>query len=109
MRIIAFIEDATLIQVILKHLGLWETKNNDPPPLDSFHTANELTVDESYSQIPLPIPSTEVKLFCADGTARAAVWESRSPPKLISTRNRFYGSGFFYAADLDIWLSNPTI
>jgi hypothetical protein len=52
MRIIAFIEDATLIQVILKHLGLWETKNHDPPPLDSFHTANELTVDESYSQIP---------------------------------------------------------
>jgi hypothetical protein len=37
--------------VILKHLGLWETKNHDPPPLDSFHTANELTVDESYSQI----------------------------------------------------------
>jgi hypothetical protein len=52
MRIIAFIEDATLIQVILKHLGLWETKNHDPPPLDSFHTANELTVDESCSQIP---------------------------------------------------------
>ena len=51
MRVIAFIEDATLIQVILKHLGLWETKNHDPPPLDSFHTANELTVDESYSQI----------------------------------------------------------
>ena len=29
---------------------------------------------------PVPIPNTEVKLFCADGTARATVWESRSPP-----------------------------
>jgi hypothetical protein len=44
MRIIVFIEDTTLIQVILKHPGLWETKNHDPPPLDSFHTTNELTV-----------------------------------------------------------------
>ena len=51
MRIIAFIEDAALIQVILKHLGLWETKNHDPPSRNSSHTSNELTVDESYSQI----------------------------------------------------------
>jgi hypothetical protein len=29
---------------------------------------------------PVPIPNTEVKLFSADGTARATVWESRSPP-----------------------------
>lgn len=52
MRIIAFIEDATLIQVILKHLGLWETNNHGPPSRNSSHTANELTVDESYSQLP---------------------------------------------------------
>ena len=31
---------------------------------------------------PVPIPNTEVKLFSADGTARATVWESRSPPFL---------------------------
>jgi hypothetical protein len=30
---------------------------------------------------PVPIPNTEVKLFSADGTAREAVWESRTPPK----------------------------
>ena len=30
---------------------------------------------------PVPIPNTEVKLLSADGTARAAVWESRTPPK----------------------------
>ena len=29
---------------------------------------------------PVPIPNTEVKLFSADGTARATVWESRSSP-----------------------------
>ncbi len=52
MRIIAFIEDAKLIQVILKHLGLWETQNHDPPNDNPSNTANELTVDESYSQIP---------------------------------------------------------
>lgn len=51
MRIIAFIEDATLIQVILKHIGLWVTKNHDPPNRNSSHIADELTVDESYSPI----------------------------------------------------------
>jgi hypothetical protein len=29
---------------------------------------------------PDPIPNSEVKLFGADGTAREAVWESRTPP-----------------------------
>ncbi len=29
---------------------------------------------------PVPIPNTEVKLLSADGTARVAVWESRSLP-----------------------------
>ena len=29
---------------------------------------------------PVPIPNTEVKLFSADGTAWATMWESRSPP-----------------------------
>ena len=32
---------------------------------------------------PVPIPNTEVKLFSADGTAREAVWESRTPPKIF--------------------------
>ena len=38
--------------------------------------------DGGYSSevTPVPIPNTEVKLACADGTARATVWESRSPP-----------------------------
>src|SRR3954454_13443338 len=29
---------------------------------------------------PDPIPNSEVKLFGANGTARVAVWESRTPP-----------------------------
>ena len=31
---------------------------------------------------PVPIPNTEVKSACADGTAWATVWESRTPPSL---------------------------
>jgi len=32
MKIIAFIEDDSTIQKILKHLGLWETRSHSPPP-----------------------------------------------------------------------------
>lgn len=32
MRIIAFIEEDVIIQKILKHLGLWETRSHSPPP-----------------------------------------------------------------------------
>ena len=32
---------------------------------------------------PDPIPNSEVKLFGADGTAREAVWESRTLPGLF--------------------------
>jgi hypothetical protein len=35
---------------------------------------------DSEEATPVPISNTEVKLFSADGTARAAVWESRTPP-----------------------------
>ena len=33
---------------------------------------------------PVPIPNTEVKTCCADGTAWATAWESRTPPGLFS-------------------------
>ncbi len=32
-------------------------------------------------ETPLPIPNREVKPLSADGTARATVWESRTPPE----------------------------
>ena len=40
---------------------------------------------------PVPIPNTEVKPLWADGTARVAVWESRSPPGILSQKpHHFY-------------------
>jgi hypothetical protein len=35
MKIIAFIDDDALIKKILTHLGLWQTRNHDPPPENS--------------------------------------------------------------------------
>ncbi len=35
--------------------------------------------DNSNEVTPVPIPNTEVKLICADGTA-GYLWESRSSP-----------------------------
>ena len=37
---------------------------------------------------PDPIPNSEVKLFGADGTAREAVWESRTLPGLFRRLKR---------------------
>ena len=40
----------------------------------------------SEGETPGPIPNPEVKLFSADGTAREASRESRTPPEHISKR-----------------------
>ena len=44
--------------------------------------------DGGYSSeaTPVPIPNTAVKLACADGTAWATVWKSRSSPSLTPCR-----------------------
>jgi hypothetical protein len=42
---------------------------------------NQVFGGNGEGETPVPIPNTEVKTFSADGTAREAVWESRSPPK----------------------------
>ncbi len=50
---------------------------------DSFfflHYLHHFIGGYSEEDPPVPIPNTEVKLFCADGTAWATMWESRSPP-----------------------------
>jgi hypothetical protein len=55
MKIISFIEDDALIKKILKHLGLWQTRNHDPSQLDDAHTPTietKLTYDYTYSQLP---------------------------------------------------------
>jgi hypothetical protein len=51
MKIIAFIEDEQVIKKILKHLGLWETHNHDPP-IENLTHIPELTDDDDYSQLP---------------------------------------------------------
>ena len=50
-----------------------------------FETENKIQVFGGHSKevTPVPIPNTEVKLFSADGTAWATVWESRSLPNLL--------------------------
>ena len=43
-------------------------------------TETDFIGGDSKEDPPVPFPNTEVKLFCADGTAWATMWESRSPP-----------------------------
>jgi hypothetical protein len=55
MKVISFIEDAALIKKILKHIGLWETRNHDPPQLNDANIPpieTGLTYDYTYSQLP---------------------------------------------------------
>jgi hypothetical protein len=52
MKIISFIENFELIETILRHLGLWDIRNHDPPNLNSSGTIPELFYDYSDSQIP---------------------------------------------------------
>jgi len=51
MKIISFIEDDEIIAKILRHIGLWETRNHDPPTPNAMHIP-ELTYDDAYSQLP---------------------------------------------------------
>jgi hypothetical protein len=44
---------------------------------------------------PDPIPNSEVKPVCADGTARETVWESRSLPRLFCRPSQKC-EGFFF-------------
>ena len=51
MKIITFIEHEAVIEKILRHLGLWETRNHDPPVRNASHIP-EFTYDDDYSQVP---------------------------------------------------------
>jgi hypothetical protein len=50
MKIISFIDQHFLIKKILKHIGLWDIRNHDPPDPKTNHIP-ELTYDDSYSQV----------------------------------------------------------
>lgn len=54
-KVIGFIEDGEIIEKILRYLGLWETRSNDPPKSSNKPLTNrkgELTCDIAYSQLP---------------------------------------------------------
>ena len=66
---------------ILMILARWVTQGQDR--MKGIRRAVQLNrVPGGYSEgeTPGPIPNPEVKLFSADGTAREASWESRTPP-----------------------------
>jgi hypothetical protein len=46
MRIISFIEEIEIIEIILQHLGLWDIRNHDPPQPDPVYIS-ELIYDDS--------------------------------------------------------------
>jgi len=51
MKIISFIEEIEIIEMILQHLGLWNIRNHDPPAHDPIHIPELIYVD-SESQVP---------------------------------------------------------
>ena len=61
-------------------------KGRHPQVLCFLHN---LAGDNSKEATPDPIPNSAVKLFCVDGTAWAAAWESRtSPAFFLPVRSR---------------------
>ena len=58
---------------------------------------------------PDPFPNSEVKLFGADGTARVAVWESRTLPGFIPEKPRSRDLGFFLPFCSDLGRSLPAM
>ena len=52
----------------------------DALPTPSARYDPQVSGDDFEEATPDPIPNSEVKLFGADGTAREAVWESRTSP-----------------------------
>ena len=88
--------------------------NHLPTPLkakaggrtDTSHDSTaflNLAGDNSEEATPDPIPNSEVKLFCVDGTAWVTVWESRTSPAffcLFFDKNRSHERRFFLGSAL---------
>lgn len=51
LHIISFIEELDIIEKILRHLGIWDIRNHDPPNPASSDNIPELVYDYSDSQI----------------------------------------------------------
>ena len=52
--------------------------------------------DYSIGETPVPISNTEVKPYCADGTALETGWESRSLPGIIHKTPELTFRGFIF-------------
>ena len=50
MKIISFIEEQAVIKQILQRLGLWETRNNDPPHDAHLNIVRELSYQPAPDQ-----------------------------------------------------------
>ena len=62
-------------------------QNGGPRSLSEAWTLHPAISGGDIEEVtPDPIPNSEVKLFGADGTAREAVWESRTLPGLFLAR-----------------------
>src|SRR6266545_2949467 len=59
-------------------------------------------------ETPGPIPNPEVKPSSADGTARAAGWESRSPPRLFTNGATFGWRRSSVPGPIDLGTGDPS-
>jgi hypothetical protein len=77
------------------------------PRSDAAEAARrQFSGDDVEEAIPDPIPNSEVKLFRADGTARARAWESRSSPGLsLKARSSRSGLSLFNPFTLRVFLA----
>src|ERR1043166_7184859 len=79
------------------------------PVFNEKYNQPEIKVSGGHREevTPVPIPNTAVKLFIANDTARATVWESRTPPgyyeKPLSNQRLF---AFRAACHCAVW-RNP--
>jgi hypothetical protein len=55
---------------------------------------------------PVPIPNTEVKPICADGTTWATGWESRTLPGFL-LKPLFLGAGVFLCYESTLFVAGP--
>ena len=64
------------------------------------HRRQRISGGHSGGVTPVPIPNTEVKTACADGTWGKTPWESRSPPELISIRSPLAGASVVFGRSI---------
>src|SRR6478609_8272740 len=72
-----------------------ELGNTPTPPCAGCVCFRQSYGGHSERETPGPIPNPEVKPFSADGTATERLWESRTPPDILSNRATPSGVALF--------------